>query len=165
MAAAPAAASDEGWNTASDVGRGVLVAAALGVPAIEGDWAGGVQAGGSMLLASGASYGLKRIFPQDRPDGSDRHSFPSGHASVSFAAAATLENRHGWKAGVPAFIVATFVSVARVEARKHQWHDVVAGAALGTGIGLLLTSKRNPRVRLIPFGDSKGGGLSLAMRF
>jgi membrane-associated phospholipid phosphatase len=118
-----------------------------------------------MLLASGATYGLKRVFPQDRPDASGPHSFPSGHASVSFAAAAALENRYGWKAGVPAFIVATFVSVARVEARKHQWHDVAAGAALGTGIGLLLTSRRTPGVRLVPFGDSKGGGISLAVRF
>lgn len=165
IVAAPAAASDDGWDAASDIGRGVLVAASLGVPAIEGDWAGEVQAAGSLLLASGTTYGLKRIFPQDRPDGSGRHSFPSGHASVSFAAAATLDNRYGWKAGVPAFIVATFVSFARVEARKHQWHDVAAGAALGTGIGLLLTSKRTAGVRLLPFGDSKGGGLSLAMRF
>jgi membrane-associated phospholipid phosphatase len=117
------------------------------------------------LLAGGAAYGLKRIFPEERPDHSDRHSFPSSHAAVSFAAAATLENRYGWEAGVPAFIVASFVGAGRVEARKHHWYDVAAGAAIGTGSGFLLTSRRTGGVRLVPFADSQGGGVSLAMRF
>ncbi|MDB5689858.1 MAG: hypothetical protein JWL91_1734 [Sphingomonas bacterium] len=165
LAASPAGASDHGWSTASDIGRNVLVAAALGVPAVQGDWAGDLQAGGSILLARGAAYGLKRIFPEERPDRSDRRSFPSGHAAVAFAAAATLENRYGWEAGVPAFIVATFVGASRVEARKHHWYDVAVGAAIGTGSGFLLTSKRTAGVRLVPFADSRGGGASLAMRF
>ena len=162
---APALASDHGWSTASGIGRDVLVAAALGVPAAQGDWTGDLQAGGSMLLAGGAAYGLKRLLPEERPDRSDRQSFPSGHAAVSFAAAATLENRYGWRAGIPAFIVASFVGAGRVEARKHHWYDVVAGAAIGTGSGFLLTTKHTSGVRLVPFADSHGGGVSLATRF
>lgn len=161
----PAVASDKGWSDASSVGRDVLVAAALGVPAVQGDWAGDLQAGGSMLLAGGVSYGLKELVHERRPDGSDNKSFPSGHAAVSFAAAASLENRYGWKVGLPAFALASFVGAARVEARKHHWYDVAAGAAIGSGSGFLLTRKRNDGVRLIPWADSGGGGLVFAARF
>lgn len=153
-----------GWAKVSDIGRAALVGTALVVPAVQGDWRGDLQAGGSILLAHGMTTGLKEIFPERRPDGGSK-SFPSKHSSDAFAAAATLENRYGWKAGLPAFVVATLVGVGRVEARRHHWYDVVAGAAIGTGSGLLLTSRRNDRVRLVPWGDSGGGGLSLALRF
>src|SRR3546814_3471276 len=50
-----------------------------------------------------SDLGLKEVFPSRRPDGSDDKSFPSGHTSTSFAAAATLHNRYGWEAGLPAY--------------------------------------------------------------
>lgn len=102
----PANASDKSWDDAGSIARDALVVAAFGVPAVQGDWDGALQAGGSMGVAAGTSYGLKEIFPERRPDGSDNKSFPSGHASISFAAAATLQNRYGWKVGVPAQLVA-----------------------------------------------------------
>jgi membrane-associated phospholipid phosphatase len=159
------ALSEKGWDDASRVGEISLVAAALGVPAVHGDWKGDLQAGASIGAAALVATGLKEVFPERRPDGSDRKSFPSGHTSISFAAAATLQNRYGWEVGLPATIVATFVGVARVKARKHHWYDVVAGAAIGETSGLLLTSKRDHSVRLLPWGDTQSGGLAFAMRF
>lgn len=159
------ALSDKGWDDASRVGEISLVAAALGVPAVQSDWKGDLQAGASIGAAALIATGLKEAFPERRPDGSDRKSFPSGHASISFAAAATLENRYGWKVGLPATIVATFVGLARVQARKHHWYDVAAGAAIGETSGLLLTSKHDHAVRMLPWGDTQGGGLAFAMRF
>ena len=163
LAAAPAHA--DGWGTASDVGRDVLVAASLGAPVVQGDWDGARQAGFSLIAAGGTTYALKELIPETRPDGSDARSFPSGHTSVSFAAAATLENRYGWEAGLPAFALASFVGVARVQGHRHYWHDVIAGAALGTASGFLLTRKHDARVQWVPWAEPGGGGMTLSARF
>ena len=112
-----------------------------------------------------ASEGLKQVFPEERPDLSNRKSFPSGHTSVSFAAAASLQNRYGWKVGVPAQILAGFVGLSRVEARKHHWYDVLAGAAIGETSGFLITSRRNSDVRVIPWGDTRSAGVAMSMQF
>jgi membrane-associated phospholipid phosphatase len=163
--AAPAHASEKGWNDAGSIARDALVVAAFGVPAVQGDWEGAWQAGGSIGVAAGVTYGLKQAFPERRPDGSDTKSFPSGHTSMSFAAAATLQNRYGWKVGVPAQIVAAFVGLSRVEARKHHVHDVLVGAAIGEASGFLITRRANDRVQVFPWGDTKGGGVAVTMRF
>jgi membrane-associated phospholipid phosphatase len=161
----PAQASEKGWSDASDVAVGSLIAAAFIVPAAHEDWNGALQAGGSLVVATGVTQGLKAAFPETRPDRSDRKSFPSGHTSMAFASAATLNNRYGWKAGLPAHAAAIFVGVARVQADKHFWHDVLVGAAIGEISGLLLTKKRNENVQLLPWGNTKGGGVTVAMRF
>ena len=165
MVPSAAYAGPNGWGTASSVGRDALVAAALGVPAVQGDWHGDLQAGESMLAAGGATWVLKELVHERRPDRSDDRSFPSGHTSVSFAAAATLEKRYGWRAGLPAFAVAAFVGAARVQADKHYVHDVLAGAVIGTASGFLLTSRHDARVQLTPWAGYRGGGLNIAMRF
>ncbi|HEY0412337.1 MAG TPA: phosphatase PAP2 family protein [Allosphingosinicella sp.] len=162
----PALARDErSWDHASSIGRDVLVVAALAVPAAKGDWRGDIQAGESMGAAVLVTGGLKELLPEWRPDRSDRKSFPSGHTSASFAAAASLQNRYGWKIGIPAQMVAAFVGLSRVEARKHHWYDVVAGAAIGEGAGFLLTSRRHENVRILPWGGTDGAGVAVAMRF
>ena len=158
--------SKKDWATVSDIGSYSLAAIAIGLPLIKHDTHGALQAGGSIMSAQLISLGLKSTFPELRPDGSDRKSFPSGHTAQSFAAAATIFNREGKGAGIPAFAVATLVGVARVKADKHHWYDVVAGAAIGAGSGFLITRQRSDQnIAVIPWGDSKGGGLSVAMRF
>lgn len=165
LAATPAAASDRGWGKASSIGRDALVIAALGLPAARGDWRGDLQAGESLLAAGATTFALKELVRERRPDGSDRKSFPSGHTSISFAAAATLEKRYGWQFGFPALAVASFVGVARVRADKHYWHDAVAGAVIGGASGYLLTARHDGHVQLVPWVEHRGGGLSLAARF
>jgi membrane-associated phospholipid phosphatase len=163
---APAYAFDrEGWDDASRVGEVALVAAAIGVPAVTGDGAGVWQAGGSLGATWLLTESLKQTVRERRPDGSDRRSFPSGHTSISFAAAATLHQRNGWEVGLPATLVAAFVGVARVKADRHYWHDVIAGAVIGEAAGFLITSPRNSNVRILPWGDTQSGGVAVAMRF
>jgi undecaprenyl-diphosphatase len=64
-------------------------------------------------------------------------SFPSGHASSAFLAATLLSE--GSPALAPAwFGLATIVAASRVHVRIHHPTDVVAGAALGIALGLLV---------------------------
>jgi membrane-associated phospholipid phosphatase len=76
----------------------------------------------------------------------DAYSFPSGHTSVAFAAAAawagieTRRGRGGDRAAVTAglFATATLTGAFRVATHKHFPSDVVAGAILGTALGLVV---------------------------
>lgn len=60
-------------------------------------------------------------------------SFPSGHASGSFAAATVFAYQYREKKWVPitAYALASTVAAARVSGRKHHISDVTVGAALG----------------------------------
>lgn len=160
------AKNEKTWDTASSVGAYGLTAVAIGLPLLKRDNKGALQAAGSVVAAQLVTRGLKEAFPELRPDRSDRKSFPSGHTSQAFAAAATIFNREGKSAGIPAMAVASFVGLARVQADKHHWYDVVVGAAIGASAGFLITNDRPEKSALvIPWADSKGGGISLAVRF
>mgnify|MGYP000032355680 CR=1 FL=1 len=158
--------SQDDWATASDIGAYGLTAIAIGVPLAKGDEHGALQAGGSYAAAQISAFTLKRVFPETRPDGSDRKSFPSGHTATAFASAASIYERQGPKMGIPALAVAGMVGVARVKADKHHWYDAVAGAGIGLASGLLITRKPSEKgVAIVPWGDTKSGGISFAMRF
>ncbi len=159
------ALSRHDWATASDIGAIGLGAVALGAPVMGGDWPGFWQAGGSMVVGGGIAEGLKQIVHERRPDGSGNDSFPSGHTALSFAAAATMHRRYGWEVGLPATLIATFVGVARVKADKHHWYDVAAGAAIGEISGFVITKPFDDSVRIVPWGDSHGGGVAMGVRF
>lgn len=106
---------------------------------IAGDWQGLKQGALTAVTEVAASQILKWAVKEDRPDHSNRHSFPSGHTGIAFANATFLQRRYGWKFGVPAYALATYVGWGRVYGKKHHWWDVVAGAALGAGTALIYT--------------------------
>jgi len=77
-------------------------------------------------------------------DPNSQRSFPSGHASIAFAAATTyltMAQRehlpHRGRNAALLYVGALGVSVLRVSAGKHFPTDVLGGAVLGTGIGWL----------------------------
>lgn len=151
------------WDNVSNVGALTLVGAALVTPTVQSDWEGLGQAALSVGSAGAMAEVLKQTFPERRPDNSDNKSFPSGHSALSFASATTLYRRYGWQAGLPAYAVATVVGVGRERSNEHHWYDVVAGAALGTASGWLFTDAFNDKVRMVPWADSKGGGVLVAV--
>ena len=57
--AVPGHASEDGWNDAGTIAKNALVVAAFGVPAIQRDWNGVLQAGGSIGGAIVITQGLK----------------------------------------------------------------------------------------------------------
>jgi hypothetical protein len=77
---------------------------------------------------------LKKMVKEERPDHSDKESFPSGHATMAFAAARSIDKEF-WKESIwipiAGYAAATAIGVERVASDRHHWYDVVAGAGLG----------------------------------
>lgn len=146
-------------NTAtkwSDIGVG----AELGVGAL--GWIGGcakdnpslasnmftaLAAGGfGQLFNLAAKEAFRRQYPYASPHTGDffyrsrAGSFPSGHATTSFAFAAAIAHKYPHKKWVAlsAYGAATALSVARVPANKHFPSDLLMGAALGYATGTYL---------------------------
>jgi membrane-associated phospholipid phosphatase len=110
------------------------------------------------------TYAIKLVAQRTRPNG-DPHSFPSGHASNSFAAATVLAEHYGWKLGVPAFAMAAYTATSRVTANQHWVSDVVFGAALGVVSGRTVTLHlRQNRVSFAPVKLPGGGAVLLTLR-
>jgi undecaprenyl-diphosphatase len=101
---------------------------------------------GAFAAGDAASGAIKQAVERPRPPVDDPQrldavvavpaspSFPSGHATTSFAAAAAvavLVPRWRW----PAFALAALVGFSRIYLGVHYTIDVVAGACLGTLIG------------------------------
>lgn len=88
----------------------------------------------AQLVAAAASFLLKDLVHEERPDGSDAKSFPSAHTAAAFALAGNLSKDHPKQKWLY-YGFATLVGWSRVELDKHHWGDVAAGAALGYAAG------------------------------
>jgi len=96
------------------------------------------------ILSEGIVEGAKQIGRRDRPlraDGSKQSgfSFPSGHSATTFAAATVLQQHLGYKAGVPTYLIASYVAASRLHDNRHFASDVIFGAATGIVIGRSVT--------------------------
>jgi membrane-associated phospholipid phosphatase len=113
----------------------------------------------AVLFAEGVTYVLKGVVGRQRPflsngenperfafgkgfSSSDWSSFPSGHSSTAFAAAAAVTNEttrwwpHStWIVGPLMYGGATAVGLSRMYHSRHWGSDVVLGAAIGTFSG------------------------------
>jgi len=82
-------------------------------------------------FADGEIHAVGRL-----PGGS---SFPSGHAATAFAAA-TVVAILAPRLRVPALVLAALIAFSRVYLGVHFLSDVLAGAVLGIGVGLLVSA-------------------------
>ena len=98
----------------------------------------------TVLVAELASGGLKLWLDRDRPPLAEPEpeplvrlpgtgSFPSGHATVAFAAATVLAFALP-RLAVPLYLLAAAIAWSRVYVGVHYPLDVLAGAVLGVGI-------------------------------
>lgn len=93
---------------------------------------------------------LKVAVGRTRPDGSDNHSFPSGHASATFAVATVLQRHLGWKAALPTYTVASYVAMSRLHENRHFLSDVIFGAAIGVVCGRTTTRHGRRNYGMMP---------------
>ncbi len=139
----------------------------------------------SMAIASDLTDVLKFSIGRERPfvhvlaplskattpqSADNNTSFPSGHTTLAFslvtssAAIATLRGYSRaswiWRVGMPA---ATLTAYFRVAADRHYVSDVLAGATVGSSVGLLVPylghrkkiDHRVPAVRVVPTAGGK----------
>ncbi|GAA5190284.1 phosphatase PAP2 family protein [Ferrimonas gelatinilytica] len=144
--------------------RLALPATAVGVSLYEKDKEGLKQFGLSFVASSATTLALKQAVDSERPDGSDNDSFPSGHATNAFSAAGYLQRRYGWDYGLPAYALASWTAVSRVNTDQHHWADVLAGAAIALAFNHYLVSP-GPRLQLVPTVTSEGFYLNGALHF
>jgi membrane-associated phospholipid phosphatase len=114
----------------------------------------------AQLLGEGLTFGMKQSFRRRRPEGSG-FAFPSGHTTVSFASATVLQRHFGWRIGAPAYGVASYVALSRVQMKRHYLSDVAFGAALGVAAGRTVTIGRVHRMELSPMATPGGGGVQV----
>jgi membrane-associated phospholipid phosphatase len=85
--------------------------------------------------------------PEDRADADSTLSFYSGHTAATFAAATAFaytytvrRPRSRWRllVWIGALLAAASVPLLRVAAGEHFWSDVIVGAAVGSGFGVLV---------------------------
>lgn len=85
------------------------------------------------------TYILKYSIKKERPDIADKHRFLPAHTSIAFQGASFIQRRYGWKWGAPAYLLSAYVGWGRTYAKKHDWWDVAAGAAIGTASTYIFT--------------------------
>jgi membrane-associated phospholipid phosphatase len=92
----------------------------------------------AQLSAGTATFVAKQAVSRTRPDG-EPHSFPSGHAAGTFAAAAVIQRHFGLRGAIPAYSAAVLISGARMQANSHYASDLIMGAAVGILAGRAAT--------------------------
>jgi hypothetical protein len=116
----------------------------------------------SLAVSEALVTGLKYATRRERPDGSGKTSFPSGHASDTFAFATALERHLGWKGAVPAYIFSSYVAISRLPDNRHWLSDVVFGSTVGIVAGRTVT--RHGREFPIAVAAVPGGVAIVYMR-
>jgi membrane-associated phospholipid phosphatase len=89
---------------------------------------------------------LKIVVNEKRPDyseGDAKDSFPSGHTAAAFTGATFIHKRYGFeKAAIP-YAMAIFTGYSRVQANKHYFHNIVAGALISSLYTWIFVDRKN----------------------
>jgi len=119
----------------------------------------------ALALNGMATLALKAAAHTESPNGEEA-GWPSGHTSSTFCMATVLYEAYGPWMGIPAFAFASFVGYERVDARNHDFSDVISGALIGIAIGHAVARNHEMKIfgmDVIPYADPYRGGMGLAL--
>ncbi len=91
------------------------------------------DAGGGLITAA-AIFTVKHLVGRERPDGSARNSFPSGHTATAFLGAELFDLEYGHlypRLSLLNYGAAAITGISRVLNNRHWASDVVVGAGVG----------------------------------
>lgn len=166
---APRASAVESWEvTVTDVLTGVIPIGAFWYTHNIDDRNGRDQmlwsVGTSLVVITSARVAFNEHDWGTRPNGHP-YGFPSGHIAFFGSSAAFIQDRYGWKAGIPAWAATAYTAYVRVEDGHHRWRDVITSAVVAQGISWYFV-ERYPQVSVLPFSDPEtGSGLMLKADF
>ncbi len=111
------------------------------------------------------TLGLKAATRTDSPNG-DRLGWPSGHTSSTFCFATVMDEAYGPWVGIPLFGFAAYVGYERVDARNHDFSDVISGALIGIAIGHAVSQNHQPKfltMDVLPYVNPRTGAVGIAL--
>ncbi len=136
--------------------------------------------GTSLLISSAVVLPTKHLVREERPDGSNNLSFPSGHTTTAFTTAHFMfreyQDENIWLS-LSGYPIAVFTGVYRILNDKHWVGDVVAGAGIGIlstevaywlfpKVSKLFSKDHSKNSALVyPFYQNKTMGLGLSLNF
>ncbi len=121
------------------------------------------------LAVNGVSTLLLKASTNTRGPDNEHFAWPSGHTSSAFATAAVLNEYYGPWVGLPSFAMAGLVGYQRIDAREHDFSDVVFGAMLGYVIGTSVARDGKAQfpelfgMKVIPYVEPESGSTGLAL--
>lgn len=90
--------------------------------------------GASMIIMGTFVNSIKYTTKVERPDGSTRNSFPSGHTSTAFMNATFLHKEYGHVKpaySIAGYAMSSFAGIERSLNNRHWISDILAGAGIG----------------------------------
>ncbi len=168
-------AGSETWADVTDVTQYVPLAWAAGRTFHAADVEGAFQLAAAGIMTVGSSELLKRAINEKRPNyrpGGGRNSFPSGHVSKAWFAAAHLQRRYGcymlkarcWRGSAVPYLAAVATAIGRVRADRHHVSEVIGSAVLAETWVRLTTDRFNAGLRIEPSLEN-GFGIRIFKEF
>jgi len=136
--------------------------------------------GTSLLISSAITFPVKHMVKEERPDGSNRLSFPSGHTATAFASAQFMFREYkdtNFLLGISGYSLAVFTGIYRMLNNKHWLGDVATGAGVGIlstelsywlypRINTLLSGKnKNSQTMIMPYYQKGNAGIGFVKNF
>lgn len=124
----------------------------------------------ALIIEGTIVLGIKTITQRERPDGSSKNSFPSGHVGGITAFTMTIADMYDATIMQKALlsIIPAYVGACRIQADKHHLSDVIAGYTVGLYVANKVSEhwkSKDTNWSIIPILDEESYGFGFMSRF